>query len=163
MEKVNLHESLIFQSNLWGFILLKLCTFLSAFFFMIFPHSLLINGDSPLLQRCWPIELNCFTPEGGLIVKFHWEQLLTSLLVMLHLLHDPGAALHPLSCPTGPSSEDKAAPFIPATSHKSSHQLKSHEWSCDPSITEPKGDWWTMRLYLCFLLQKDKRTIDFFS
>lgn len=47
---------------------------------------------------------------------------------MLCLLQGPASAT--------PSPADKAEPFIPVTSHKSSHQLRTHYWSPDPSITE---------------------------
>lgn len=56
-----------------------------------------------------------------------------------------------------PARRDKAGPFIPVPLHKSSHQLKAHYWSPDPSITEGRGDWWTTRLSLCFLLQQKKQ------
>lgn len=96
------------------------------------------------------------SPGGG------WKAILIPLGAIAHFLprhamSPPGLCLHtPLSPP------DKTEPFILVTWHKSSHQLKAHYWSPDPSITEGGRETDEQPSYRCVSsFSRKKRMIDF--
>lgn len=62
---------------------------------------------------------------------------------------------------TPPCPADKAEPFIPVTSHKSSHQLRAHNESPDPSITEGRRRRMNNEAISAFPPWAQKRMIDF--
>lgn len=97
-----------------------------------------LNAPVPL----WGGLDSCTDPSGSYCL----------LPFMVCLLQGPATAPPPTAPSPSSPRASPTGPFIPVTSHKNGHQLRTRWWSPDPSIKAERGDWWTTRLCLCFLL-----------